>query len=106
VKNGAIGLGELKFHVEASGPELRRMYALAAELKVPIPVHSQEVSRTPTEGPFATGVKNFYVLPKAFPKTTFSGHADAFWANISADCANEVDYRRGKSSPAALPTVC
>ena len=25
VKNGAIGLGELKSHVEAAGPELRRM---------------------------------------------------------------------------------
>ena len=30
VKSGAIGFGELKFHVEAAGPELRRMYALAA----------------------------------------------------------------------------
>src|ERR1017187_3406233 len=36
VKSGAVGLGELKFHVEAAGPELRRMYALAAELNIPI----------------------------------------------------------------------
>ena len=28
VKEGAIGFGELKFHVAADGPELRRMYAL------------------------------------------------------------------------------
>src|SRR5204862_5257197 len=33
VKDGAQGFGELKFHVAADGPELRRMYALAAELK-------------------------------------------------------------------------
>ena len=29
VKDGAQGFGELKFHVAADGPELRRMYALA-----------------------------------------------------------------------------
>ncbi|MBY0505213.1 MAG: amidohydrolase [Bryobacteraceae bacterium] len=96
VKNGAIGFGELKFHVEAAGPELRRMYALAAELNVPILVHFQEVPHTPTEGVFATGFKNFEAMLKAYPKTRFIGHADAFWANISADYANDVDYPKGK----------
>ena len=43
VKQGARGFGELKFHVAADGPELRRMYALAGELGVPILVHFQEV---------------------------------------------------------------
>ena len=33
VKNGAQGFGEMKFHVAADGPELRRMYALAADLR-------------------------------------------------------------------------
>jgi predicted TIM-barrel fold metal-dependent hydrolase len=96
VKEGAIGFGELKFHVAADGPELRRMYALAAELKVPILVHFQEVPHTPTEGVFATGFKNFEAMLKAYPKTKFIGHADAFWANVSADYANEVDYPKGK----------
>ena len=95
-KQGAIGFGELKFHVAADGPELRRMYALAAEMKVPILVHFQEVPHTPTEGVFATGFKNFEAMLKAYPRTTFIGHADAFWANISADYANDVDYPKGK----------
>jgi hypothetical protein len=43
----------------AAGPELRRLYALAGELGVPILVHFQEVPHTPTEGTFATGFKNF-----------------------------------------------
>ena len=34
VKDGAQGFGEMKFHVAADGPELRRMYALAADLRV------------------------------------------------------------------------
>ncbi len=96
VKSGAIGLGELKNHVEAAGPELRRMYSLAAELGVPILVHFQEVPHTPTEGTFATGVKNFEAILKAYPKTRFIGHADAFWANISADYANQDAYPRTK----------
>lgn len=95
VRDGAIGFGELKFHVEAAGPELRRMYALAAELKVPILVHFQEVPHTPTEGVFSTGWKNFEAMLKAYPKTRFIGHADAFWANVSADYANDVDYPKG-----------
>src|SRR5690349_2061390 len=53
VKDGARGLGEIKFHVEADGPELRRMYALAAELNVPVLVHFQEVPHFAGEGTFS-----------------------------------------------------
>ncbi len=96
VKAGAIGFGELKFHVEAAGPELRRMYALAAELKVPILVHFQEVPHTPEEGVFSTGFKQFEAILKAYPKTIFIGHADAFWANVSSDYKNDESYPTGK----------
>lgn len=95
VKSGATGFGEIKFHVAADGPELRRMYALAAELNVPIMIHFQEVPHTATEGTFATGFKNFAAMLKAYPKTKFVGHADAFWANVSADYANEAAYPSG-----------
>jgi predicted TIM-barrel fold metal-dependent hydrolase len=102
IKNGAKGFGEIKFHVEAAGPELRRMYALAAELNVPILIHFQEVPHTPTEGTFSTGFKNFEAMLKAYPKTKFIGHADAFWANISADYNNEVAYPSGKIKPGGI----
>jgi predicted TIM-barrel fold metal-dependent hydrolase len=96
VKAGAIGLGELKSHVTAAGPELRRMYALAADLDVPVLVHFQEVPHTPTEGTFAIGFKEFESVLKSHPKTRFVGHADAFWANISADYANQTAYPSGE----------
>jgi predicted TIM-barrel fold metal-dependent hydrolase len=96
VKAGAIGFGELKSHVAAAGPELGRVYALAAELGVPVLVHFQEVPHTPDEGTFATGFKNFEAVLKSYPKTRFIGHADAFWANLSADYANESAYPTGK----------
>lgn len=95
IKDGALGFGEIKFHVAADGPELRRMYALAAELKVPILVHFQEVQHFDGEGVFSTGFKHFEAILKAYPKTKFIGHADAFWANISADYANQDAYPSG-----------
>jgi predicted TIM-barrel fold metal-dependent hydrolase len=96
VKDGAQGFGELKFHVAADGPELRRMYALAAELKVPVLVHFQEVDHFAGEGAWSTGfAKTFASLLKEYPKTTFIGHADAFWANLSADYHNETAYPSG-----------
>ena len=96
VKDGARGFGEMKFHVAADGPELRRMYALAAELGVPILIHFQEVDHFAGEGAWATGyARTFGSILKAYPKTTFIGHADAFWANVSADYHNEASYPSG-----------
>jgi cytosine/adenosine deaminase-related metal-dependent hydrolase len=45
VKSGAKGFGELKFPVAADGPEMRRVYDLAAELNVPVLIHFQEVGQ-------------------------------------------------------------
>ena len=92
VKDGAQGIGELKFHVEADGPELRRMYSLAAELNVPILVHFQEFPHFEGEGNWSTGFKGFAKILKEYPKTKFIGHADAFWANVSADYAEKEAY--------------
>jgi len=96
VKDGAQGFGELKFHVAADGPEMRRIYALAADLRVPILVHFQEVDHFPNEGTWNTGyAKTFQSILEAYPKTIFIGHADAFWANISADYRNDAAYPTG-----------
>jgi predicted TIM-barrel fold metal-dependent hydrolase len=96
IKDGAQGFGEMKFHAAADGPEYRRAYALAADLKVPILIHFQEVDHFPGEGTWATGyAKTFSKILEAFPKTTFIGHADAFWANVSADYRNEAAYPSG-----------
>jgi uncharacterized protein len=96
VKDGARGFGEMKFHVAADGKELRRIYSLAAELRVPILIHFQEVDHFPNEGTWSTGfARTFASVLKAYPKTTFIGHADAFWANLSADYHDEAAYPTG-----------
>jgi uncharacterized protein len=95
-KDGAQGFGEMKFHVAADSPEFRRIYAMAADLRVPILIHFQEVDHFPNEGTWATGyAKTFESILKAYPKTTFIGHADAFWANVSADYHDEAAYPSG-----------
>ena len=72
------------------------MYALAADLHVPILIHFQEVDHSPNEGTWSAGfAKVFESVLKAHPRTTFIGHADAFWANVSADYHNEAAYPAG-----------
>ena len=96
VKNGARGFGEMKLHYATDGPEFRRAYALAAELGVPMLIHFQEVDHFENEGKWSTGfATNFERVLKEFPKVTFIGHADAFWANVSADYRNEAAYPSG-----------
>ncbi len=95
IKDGATGLGEMKFHVDADGPEFKHAYALAADLKVPILIHFQEVDHFEGEGRWASGFKRFEAVLKGFPRTTFIGHADAFWANVDARYADDVAYPTG-----------
>jgi predicted TIM-barrel fold metal-dependent hydrolase len=103
VRDGAQGFGELKYHVAADGPELRRLYDLAAELRVPLLIHFQEVDHFPGEGTWSTGfAKNFEAILKAYPRTTFIGHADAFWANVSADYRNDAAYPSGRITPGGV----
>jgi predicted TIM-barrel fold metal-dependent hydrolase len=99
IQNGAIGFGEIKSQVAAAGPEMQRLYALAAELNVPITIHFQEVSQPGSPGTFNTGLKQFDAMLKKYPKTTFIGHADAFWANVSADYAEDTSYPKGPIKP-------
>ena len=100
LKDGAIGLGEIKFHVAVDGPEMRGVYELAAEFDVPVTIHFQEDS--PGDGEFTTPFKSLPAMIKAYPKTKFIGHANAFWANISADVPPNTAYPAGKINPGGL----
>ena len=102
VKNGAKGFGELKYPVAADGPEMRRIYDLAAEMNVPVLIHFQEVGQPAAPGGYNTGIKRFAAILKAYPRTKFIGHADAFWANISADYHEQEAYPTGPIVPGGV----
>jgi uncharacterized protein len=102
VKNGALGFGEIKSQVEAAGPEMQRVYAAAADLNVPVIIHFQEVSQPGSPGTYNTGLKTFDAMLKKYPRTRFIGHADAFWANVSADYAEDTSYPKGPIKPGGV----
>jgi predicted TIM-barrel fold metal-dependent hydrolase len=98
VEAGALGLGELHPPFAVDSPEMRRIYELSAELHVPVTIHFEE----DTSGTFCAPFKGLPAMIKAYPKTIFIGHANAFWANVSADVPAGVAYPTGKIKPGGL----
>lgn len=93
VRAGAKGFGEIKAKVPADGPEMRRVYALAGELGVPVLIHF--------DSEYDTGFERVEVLLKAFPRTNFVAHANAFWGNIDANYDGSP-YPKGKITSGGL----
>ena len=89
---GTRGFGEMKSHVAADGPEMRRIYDLAAEVGLPVLLHFQEFTDPASVGVFNSGIGRLPALLKQYPRTIFIGHANSFWANISADVPSDISY--------------
>lgn len=100
--DGARGFGEIKLHLALDSKPMRNLYALAAELNVPVLVHFQEVEHFDGEGNYAWDFPKLGGILREFSKTTFIGHADNFWANISADVPGDEAYPQAKVKPGGL----
>lgn len=94
-RRGAIGIGEMKFHVAVDSPEMDRVYKLAEELSVPVLLHFEYQH-------YNLGIEKLENVLKAYPKVNFFGHAQTWWANISADCDPSVMYPKGPIKPGGL----
>jgi predicted TIM-barrel fold metal-dependent hydrolase len=95
VKDGAVGIGELKFAGDLDAPETLRIYELAADLAVPVLIHFQENLS------FA-GFERLPAIVKRYPRTRFIGHANSWWANISGAQDNKSGYPDGRIQPGGL----
>ena len=95
LKAGAVSIGEMKFHLALDSPEMRRVYDIAAEMNVPVMMHIQTFPHYPGEMPYNTGYPQFDKVLRAYPRTTFIGHGDLFWAHISADVPTDRGYPAG-----------
>src|SRR5580698_7449673 len=95
LRGGAVSMGEIKYHLALDSPEMRRLYDISAELQVPLMMHIQNFPHFPGELPYNTGYPQFDKILKAYPKTIFVGHADLFWAHISADVPTDRGYPPG-----------
>lgn len=102
LRNGAVSIGELKFHLALDSPEMRRVYDIAAEMQAPVMIHIQNFPHFPGELPYNTGYPQFDKILRAYPKTNFIGHADLFWAHISADVPTDRGYPSGPIKPGGL----
>ncbi len=102
IEAGAVSIGEMKFHVALDSPEMRRVYEVAAELKVPVMLHIQTFPHFQGEMPYNTGYTEFDKMLRSYPRTNFIGHGDLFWAHISADVPTDRGYPAGKIKPGGL----
>lgn len=95
LKAGAIGIGEMKTHTAADAKEMRRLYDLAADHKVPVLLHFQEAAPFDQEARWNTGFPQFDKILKAHKRTNFIGHANFFWASISVNPPSGEEYPAG-----------
>jgi len=101
IKGGATGFGEMKSRSKADSPEMKRVYELAAELRVPVTIHFADYGQFEGDTPYNEGITRFAAVLEAYPRTTFIGHADAFWANVSADVPPTA-YPTGPIKPGGI----
>ena len=106
---GTRGFGELSaFNMAIDGPEMGRIYDLAAEMQVPVLMHFQDVPSPDGSHAFQTpkgfSRPQFYRLENALKmhsKTSFIGHGPAFWGNLGPDGA-AANYPSGPVKPGGL----
>jgi len=102
IEEGAVSVGELKHHLALDSTEMRRVYDICAEMRVPVMMHIQNFPHFPGELPYNTGYPKFDTILRAYPKTNFIGHGDLFWAHISADVPTDRGYPSGPVKPGGL----
>jgi predicted TIM-barrel fold metal-dependent hydrolase len=96
LKRGAVVIAEQKFGVECDSPGMQKIYQLAAEHRVPILMHWQYQV-------YNYGFDRFYRMLEKYPRTTFIGHAQTWWANIDKNHFDQsLLYPKGKVTAGGL----
>jgi predicted TIM-barrel fold metal-dependent hydrolase len=97
LNRGAVVIAEQKFGVECDSPGMQRIYELAAHYHVPVLMHWQYKR-------FNYGFDRFYKMLEKYPRTTFIGHAQTFWAHIDKNYKDDTAnlYPKGKVTPGGL----
>jgi predicted TIM-barrel fold metal-dependent hydrolase len=88
LKMGALGIGEQKFHVDCDSAAMQSVAEIAAEHHVPLLMHFQHET-------YNLHIERFHTMLEKFPKVTFIGHAQTWWANIDRNCDQVTMYPKG-----------
>ena len=81
---GARGFGEHKLRLPCDLPAAMAVYRLCGELGLPVLLHFEYVN-------YNYNFEDFEAVLRACPETAFIGHAQAWWANISAEVPHPGD---------------
>jgi predicted TIM-barrel fold metal-dependent hydrolase len=94
---GAVSIAEQKFGVECDSPDMKRIYALAEAHRVPVLMHWQYKM-------YNYGFDRFYKVLEQYPRVTFLGHAQTWWANIDGAYRDDASnlYPKGPITPGGL----
>ena len=97
LKLGAVMIAEQKFGIECDSPEMQRIYQIAADYRVPVLMHWQHHM-------YNYGFNRFYKILAKYPRTTFIGHAQTWWANIDSAYVDDTAnlYPRGHVTPGGI----
>jgi hypothetical protein len=95
LKQGAIGIGEVKFSLDCDSVYIQQVADLAGAYDVPVLMHFSR------EG-FNKGIDRFFKVLEKNPKVNFIGHARTFWANVDKNWDQEVDYPTTPVTPGGI----
>jgi predicted TIM-barrel fold metal-dependent hydrolase len=96
LKQGAVLIAEQKFGVECDSPAMQKIYELAQTHRVPVLMHWQFEM-------YNFGFERFHKMLEKYPRVTFLGHAQTWWANIDKQHADQsVLYPKGPVTPGGL----
>lgn len=94
-KEGAAGFGEHKVELPCDDARSVEIYRLCGELGLAVLLHFEDAN-------YNTGFERFEAVMGKCPKTTFIGHAQTWWANLSAADRGRSDYPKEKVVPGGL----
>jgi predicted TIM-barrel fold metal-dependent hydrolase len=97
LKLGGVIIAEQKFGIECDSPEMRKIYQLAADYRVPVLMHWQVKM-------YNYGFERFHKMLAKYPRTIFIGHAQTWWANIDKNYKDDASnlYPKGRVTPGGL----
>jgi predicted TIM-barrel fold metal-dependent hydrolase len=92
---GCKGYGEAMTGLAIDDVRLQRVYAMCGELELPVLFHMDGLRNLD-----GRGLPGLERMLQAFPRTTFIGHAQHFWTEISGD-ASEGQFSSYPAGPIA-----
>jgi len=96
LKRGGVIIAEQKFGVECDAPAMQKIYELAQAHRVPVLMHWQFQM-------YNYGFERFYKMLEKYPRVTFLGHAQTWWANVDKNNADQtVMYPKGPVTSGGL----